>query len=415
MFRNRLYLAVVSGHFAVDTLNSLGAVLLAVLAVPLGLSNAQIGFALTLYLLSNSLSQPFFGWLSDRMASRAILLASMGLTWLALFFFVIALVPGWSVLLICFALAPLGSGLFHPIGTASAAAAMPRQANSATAVFFFCGQMGLALGPVLGGLLFRSAGSLGVLPLAALALIPAGLLFTARNMPFPLADEQRKTPRKSASGRSGHFGIATWVSLSVLAFITLVAVRSSIQTTFQAFLPKLFADRGWDPALYGLLAGTFMATAAIGNVIMGQIADRYGKRVATVLPLLLSIPAGLLCLLGSWIPLIFLGAALAGLLVGGQHSVLVVHAQQLLPTGQRFAAGLILGFTFASGAIGAWLIGLAADVYGLTLVLQITTWCALPAALLALTLPGHQADVAVDTYEPVRTDQIGDITETVVG
>jgi len=405
MLRSRLYLAVVGSHFAVDTLNSLGAVLLAVLAGPLLLSNAQIGFALTLYLLMNALSQPLFGWLADRMPNRAVLLASLGVAWLALFFGVVALVQNWIVLLLCFAIAPLGSGLFHPIGTASAAAAVPDRANSATAVFFFGGQMGLALGPMIGGLLLGRIGSLGVLPLAMLALIPAGLLFTVRNMPFPLPEIQPSPDDKQLSGPALKRGIARWLSVAVPAFMLLVAVRSSIQTAYQSFLPKLFDDRGWDPVIFGILAGTFMGAAAIGNIVMGSVADRLGLRAATVLPLLFSVPAGLLCLHVPWLPLIFLGAALAGFLVGGQHSVLVVHAQQLLPMGQRFAAGLILGFTFASGAFGAWLVGIAADWYSLPTVMQVVAWCGGIAALLALTLPGRQARPRQTSHEPVAGHQ----------
>jgi FSR family fosmidomycin resistance protein-like MFS transporter len=69
--------------------------------------------------------------------------------------------------------------------------------------------------------------------------------------------------------------------------------------------------------------------------------------------------------------------------------VLVVYAQQLLPVKQGFAAGLILGFTFASGAIGTWLVGLLADVVGLQTVMLGLTLLGLPVALLALTLPGR--------------------------
>lgn len=399
MFRNRLYVAVVSGHFAIDVLNSVGPVLLAVLAVPLGLSNAQIGFALTLYLLANSLSQPLFGWLADRVQQRSVLLAGLGVAWVALFFCAIAATQNWYLLLVCFSLAPLGSALFHPIGTASAAVAHPQRANSATAVFFFCGQMGLASGPVLGGLLLGTAGSLGVLPLALLALIPAGLLVWARNDAHWPVDDRRhttddgsgETPPQPPAGRSRRAGgVRRWMWVTVTTFMLLVAVRSSIQTSYQSFLPKLFADYGWEPALYGLLAGTFMGASAVGNVFMGSVADRFGARTATVVPLLLSVPAGLICLAAPGLVITFIACALAGLLVGGQHSILVVHAQHLLPTGRQFAAGLILGFTFASGAIGAWVVGIAADLYGLPRVMQIITVFGLVAALFALTLPGRQ-------------------------
>jgi FSR family fosmidomycin resistance protein-like MFS transporter len=60
-----------------------------------------------------------------------------------------------------------------------------------------------------------------------------------------------------------------------------------------------------------------------------------------------------------------------------------------LPARQGFAAGLILGFTFAAGGIGTWIGGLAADQFGLLPVMQTITALGIPAALLALTLPGR--------------------------
>jgi MFS transporter, FSR family, fosmidomycin resistance protein len=386
MRKNRMFLAVAGGHFAVDVLNSTGPVLLAVLKEPLGLSYAQIGTAITLYLLIGSLSQPLFGWLSDKAQGRSMLLAALGVAWMAVFFTLVALAPNWSLLLPFFLLAPLGSALFHPIGTAAAAAAVPERAASATSVFFFSGQVGLAIGPFLAGALAGFFGAPGLLPLTIFAIVPTLLLIVAAR------DEGRlhARARKAAPPRS----LAPWTFIGVsiiAAFIVLVAMRSSVQAVYQAYLPQLFQSRGWDPALFGLLAGVFMAAGAFGQMINGAMADRYGMRTAVVWPMLLSIPAGLICLLSPSVPLAFLGCALAGLLVGGQHSVLVVHAQRLLPVKQGFAAGLILGFTFASGAIGTWLAGQIADTAGLQSVMVWMTWLSLPAALLALTLPGRKA------------------------
>jgi FSR family fosmidomycin resistance protein-like MFS transporter len=378
IFRNRLFLAVVAGHFVVDILNSTGPVLLAVLAVPLGLSYGQIGLALTLYTLAGSLSQPPFGWLADRFPGRPVAFAGIGVAWMVICYGVVALARNWALLLPFFLLASLGSGLFHPIGTASAAAAHRSRAAGATALFFFCGQIGLALGPALGGLLFRAGGNLGILPLCVAALLPVGLLLTA-----PAA-----LPAPASAARAGEAAVRA-AGVATALFIILVALRSSIQAAYTAFLPTLFADRGWDAAAYGALAGTFMLTAAIGNLVTGELADRHGMRAVTVWPLLFSIPAGLICLWAPTPATAFVACGLAGLLIGGQHSVLVVHAQQLLPARQGFASGLILGFTFAAGGAGVWLGGLAADRFGLPAVMQAITLLGLPAALLALTLPGR--------------------------
>lgn len=379
-----MFVAVASGHFVVDVLNSVGAVLLAVLAVPLGLSNAQIGLALTIYLLVGSLSQPLFGWLSDKVPGRTMLLAAASVVWMAVFYALVAFAPTWELLLPVFLLAPLGSGLFHPIGAAGAALAAPDRPASATSFFFFFGQIGLAVGPFLAGSLAGAFGAVGIMPLAALALIPAGILLSA-------SGQERGIVRRTRSAASRPKRVWTTLAIAVVAgFVVLVAVRSSVQQVYMSFLPKLFSDRGWDPALYGLMAGVFMGAGAIGQVISGTIADRFGMRTAIVWPLLAGVPAGLLCLLTPSIPLAFVACAFTGLLIGGQHSVLVVHAQQLLPVKQGFAAGLILGFTFATGAIGTWFAGLTADRFDLTTVMVAMTLLGLPAALLAaLTLPGR--------------------------
>lgn len=384
MRRNRMFLAVTGGHFAVDVLNSSGAVLLAVLKDPLGLSYAQVGLALTIYTLVGSLSQPLFGWLSDRAQGRTMLLAAVSVVWMALFYTLVAFAPSWAWLLPVFLLAPLGSGLFHPIGTAAAAKAVPERAASATSIFFFSGQTGLAVGPFLAGALAGSFGAPGLLPLTALALIPAAMLLLATR------DEAGVVRR---SMRAAARPAREWTALAavlVAAFVVLVAVRSSIQAVWQAYLPQLFQSRGWAPALFGLMAGVFMAAGAVGQVVTGNIADRFGMRAAVFWPLLLGLPVALACLLTPSVWLAFVACAAAGFLIGGQHSVLVVHAQRLLPVKQGFAAGLILGFTFASGAVGTWFAGQAADSLGLQTVMVWVTVLSLPAALLALTLPGRQ-------------------------
>ncbi len=383
MYKSKIFRGVVSGHFAVDVLNSTGAVLLAVLKDPLGLSYAQIGTAITLYLLVGSLSQPVFGWLADKLPGRTMLLAAGSVVWMALFYSLVAFAPSWTWLLPAFLLAPLGSGLFHPIGASAAATSAPERAASATSTFFFFGQIGLAFGPFLAGALVGSFGAPGLLPLTALALIPAALLFLATG------EERSMVVRRMQSKVVQRQALTATAITLIVAFVALVAMRSSLQSIYQAYLPQLFQSRGWSPTLFGLMAGVFMGAGAVGQMLTGSFADRYGLRAAAVLPLLLGVPAGLLLLLTPSIWGAFAACAAFGLLVGGQHSVLVVHAQQLLPVKQGLAAGLILGFTFASGAIGTWFAGQLADSVGLDQVMIWATALGLPCALLALTLPGR--------------------------
>jgi len=80
-------------------------------------------------------------------------------------------------------------------------------------------------------------------------------------------------------------------------------------------------------------------------------------------------------------------AVVAGGLLGASHSILVVIAQDLLPLRKAFASGITLGFLFGVGAVATWSIGQLADVWGLTLLIQLGAGIGILSALLALFLP----------------------------
>jgi FSR family fosmidomycin resistance protein-like MFS transporter len=113
LFRNRLFLAVASGHFVIDVLNSIVPVLLAVLATSLSLTNGQIGLALTLFTFGGSLLQPLFGWLADRFRRRPTLLAGVGVAWMALWFLGITVAQTWWQMLACLLIGVQHTVLVH--------------------------------------------------------------------------------------------------------------------------------------------------------------------------------------------------------------------------------------------------------------------------------------------------------------
>ena len=62
--RKRAYLAATLTHFTVDVLNSSRTLVVALLAISLGLTNQQVGIALIVYNLGAALTQPLFGLLA---------------------------------------------------------------------------------------------------------------------------------------------------------------------------------------------------------------------------------------------------------------------------------------------------------------------------------------------------------------
>jgi FSR family fosmidomycin resistance protein-like MFS transporter len=156
------------------------------------------------------------------------------------------------------------------------------------------------------------------------------------------------------------------------------------------FLPKLFQDRGYAPGAYGAITSVFMGATAIGGLAGGLLADRWGRLRLIFWSLLLAVlPMYYYPVISE--PIIYPIVFLAGSLNGASFSVVVVLAQSLLPSRRAFASGLTLGAMFASGSLGSYLFGLAADVYPLSRVMQTNGVLCLLAALLSLYLQLHQS------------------------
>ncbi len=380
--RDRRFLAISLGHTTVDVFNALTPLVLTVLSVPLALSNADIGLIATLYSFGGSLSQPLFGYLADRFGGRW--LAVGGVVWLLLFFALAPLAPG-KLALVCIVLAALGSGAYHPQGASNAARSSLTHAATATAFFFLFGQAGLALGPAVGGKLMEWAGLRGLWAPTALGFLVVGLLVHTYGSN---GEEIGKTSRsESRSPKPEALRVAR---VTLVIFALMIFLRASVQAGTTTFLPKLFADRGVSPGTYGLLLSGFMLGSAGGGVLGGNLADRLGRKQVVVATLLLAVLPLLLYLRSEGLWLVWLLVMLAGGLYGASHSIIVVIAQSMLPGRQALASGLILGFMFTSGAVGAFLVGILADQIGLLAALNGLAGVSLAAGLLALGLPGEK-------------------------
>jgi FSR family fosmidomycin resistance protein-like MFS transporter len=411
--RDRLFWSVALGHMTNDIFMNIGPVSMVFIASLYSLDAVQLGLALGAREVVSALSQPLFGWLSDRVGGRW--LAPGGVIWLVIWLMVsFAMVPSghyWLVVL-PYALSSLGSGAFHPVAITHATAADPTRQAGNTAYFFLFGQTGLALGPALAGFLLDRSGKIlppganpfrpfFVLPLIAL---PA-LFLMVSNIPDHLTHTHEQPVERDAPAPAGQ--AARLVVGSVLLIAALLFLRSIANFSTVNFIPVLFERKGWSPTQYGLITSSFWIASAVSGVIMGQLADRFDRRLVIAVSLALAAPAMF------FLPLLdgasaFALAIAAGGFVGGPFSIIVVIAQGVIPLGKGLVTGLILGFAFFTGAVGNPLLGLLADGaqvslrlrevtiggIGLVRTFQVVAGMALLAGLLALLLPKREAEHA---------------------
>ena len=381
VLRERPFLAVSLTHFFVDVLNNGRTLLIALLAVSLGLTNAQVGIASLLYNVGNALSQPLFGWLADRIGARLLVIG--GLAWMIAFYAIASLAGDW-VALIALTIASIGSGAFHPTGTMVASRTSITYRSRVTALFFMAGQIGLFIGPVLAGVLLDGYGRPGyiLLPILALTAIASSWQWLVDAPRLPKAEAKPVNVPETAVPLPSQF----WQRVIVLSCTILASSTASIAII--TFTPILFTAQGYDQSLIGWMAGLIMMGSAVGGLVGGALGDRVpGKWVI------------LLGLAGSILPIYFFVSAatavqaglllLAGFFGGMPHTILVIMVQSLLPKQQAMASGIALGFMFFSGAVGSYFVGLIADNIGLAITLQGLAVLPLIALFIAVWLPNR--------------------------
>lgn len=368
------------GHFSIDVLNSSIAMILTYMAGRFDLSVSQIGFGAMVYTIFAAMTQPVFGALADRLRGRW--LAAVGVLWTAVFYFAAAWMPNYTAFLTCLVIGAWGSGAFHAAGMVNAnAAGGVRNPTTAMSIFFLFGQAGLAVGPIVAGLYLERVGLAGM-PYAALAVLPVvALMFMW--MRHPIVEEARVSAPVADDGNGARRHTAAFV---VTMFILLIALRSTTGQSFTTLLPKFYDDLGIAPSVYGQMLGVFAFCGALGTFAGGMMGDRYNRRMVIFVSTVLAAPF-CVALLQTTGWLFFVSAGIAGALLSIPHSIILVMAQQLLPTRKGMVGGLVLGFMFASGAVATWIAAFFADQYGLYAVLMAIAFLPLGAAFCAVMLP----------------------------
>ena len=413
--RTRQFWAVSLGHFALDTVMSSIPVLLAFISLyVLPLSAIQFGLIIGVMQLVGAVTQPLFGWLTDRIGGR--MTGAIGLGWTASML-LLALLASESGLLLLMAfviiIAALGSGAFHPVGMKYAAESHPPREASNMAWFFLFGQLGLAFGPALVGRLLNNAvpvssvfgatlgpGMAGLLqgqgtalPAAWAALLSLPCIFLLL-MYLPGRRAHKAAAAAVSSATNAANGKRAPLSLFVLLlFLVMVSLRSLGSPGVVSFIPLLFQQKGWTPAEYGLIASSFWVGSGLAGVFFGGLADRYDRRLVIAISMLCSAPTFFLLPVVDG-ALAFGLAILAGALSGASHGLIVVLAQGFLPASRAMASGAALGLVFGTGALGSAFIGWLAGNIGLGTSFQLVSGAIVLAGLLTLLLPAQQRPVA---------------------
>ena len=381
-----LLVAMTIAHAVVDTYATTVYPLLPFWQQKFGLTYGLAGLIAAVASLTGSVAQPIVGIVTDRgrdprWVALSVAIATIGIS-------LIGTMSAYPAFLAMVVVGGIGVAGFHPQGYKIVGSYAGKSSALATSWFLVGGNVGVALGPIVGTTLVLAFGTAGTLGLAPVGLLIAGYLWWA--VPRWTAEgggdtkpkaEPNPPPREIASLRwSRRVG-----ALGVL--VTLVAVRSTMSSSFNSYVPLYFVrEAGQTEEFASQVLSVMLMIGAGATLVGGHLADRYGRlRVLAVT--LAGVPftvAGFLSLpAASPIAIALLWASGALILAG--FSITVVLAQELWFERRALASGLIVGFAFGMGGLLVPGVGAVADAFGLrTALFAVGVLAMVPLALTGL-------------------------------
>jgi FSR family fosmidomycin resistance protein-like MFS transporter len=347
-----------AGHLCIDLCQGAVPALLPFLIVERHLSYAAAASLVLATSLASSVIQPLFGSLADRFAAPwfmpvGLLLAGLGLAGAGV------ATDFWQIVL-AMMISGAGVATFHPEAARWVNLVASQKRATAMSIFSVGGNLGFAIGPLLTTGLLLVFGLRG----AALLLVPLVIVSLALILSFPrlLTYHQRtvKSTEKTKPAEANAWGAFSLLTVAIIC-------RSIVFYGLNTFLPLYWIAVLHQSKSAGALALTMvLASGAIGTLISGHLADRYGRRVvvlagfALLTPLLLAF----VTLGAANVPLSLVLLLPIGLALFAPASVTIVMGQEYLPGYIGTASGVTLGLAVSVGGITTPLFGHIADLYG---------------------------------------------------
>lgn len=368
-------------HLVNDFLNGVLGAILPLLKVHFALSYTEIGILTMTSNVSSSLVQPLFGYLSDRKGSPWMLTLSP--LALALGLLYVPYAPSFLWLLPAVVLSGIGSAAFHPDASRAVFFAAGQKRGLAQSVFQVGGNSGMALSALALWFLGRpSVGLSGTMWFLLPSVLSCVLLTTLLRWFQGELIGYRKNKKTKVVAREGETS-----KLGLTLLVSIVTVRSWIVSGLTTFVPLYvihnFGVKTQNVWLYSFVLLMF---GAMGTLLGGPLADRFGQRNVIRLSMFISTPlAILLPYLPKSVVIIDLGCL--GFALLSTFAVTVVYGQEMLPGNIAMVSGLLIGFAGGIGGIGTMLMGHLADSYGLHRALEVIVWAMPVAALCTFGLP----------------------------
>lgn len=349
-------------HLLNDSLQAVIPAMFPILEKDLGLSFTQLGLIAFALNMVASVLQPVIGFASDKKPMPYALPLGMVFSFIGIAG--LAFAPEYWLILLSVIFLGFGSAVFHPEGSRVSYMAAGSRRGLSQSIYQVGGNSGQALAPLISAFILVPLGQKG----AALFLFVAalGIFVLSKISAWYKAQLERDKLEKVKKAVLSSLPPLTkkQVGTALTLLLLIIFARTFYITTITSFyIFHLMDNYGVTIQQGQMFIFLFLGIGAFGTFFGGPLADRIGRKRVIVLSLIVPIPLALVLPYVA-LPIVAVILSILGFFLMLSFSVMVVYAQELVPSRIGTMSGLTVGLAFGMGAIGAVAIGVLMDSIG---------------------------------------------------
>ena len=374
-----------TGHFSVDWAQGAIPALLPYFISSCNLSYQDAATLIFANMLLSSVSQPIFGYYSDKVSKPWF--APLGPVLCGLCLTLLAFTQNYWFIFLCSMFSGFGSSIYHPEAARMVNNIAGDRKGQALGTFSVGGNAGFAIGPMVAGACAYAFDIHGLVIFGIVNAIIAFILYHQMPHILALVNDANLAEKQAHPGEVLTNDWSAFGRLSVVIF-----VRSVGFTVCNTFIPLYWIHvLHTSPSTGSLALSILFSMGVVITFLGGVLADRFGFLRVLRGSMLIMIPSMFFLVNSTNLIAATLLLIPVAFSLFAAYSPIVVLGQTCLGKDVGFASGVALGLTTTIGGLISPIVGWGADQWGIPTALQCLWICAIIGAIFAFLIPVPKA------------------------
>ena len=346
-------------HFVIDLYPAFIVGIIPLIVLKFNLSIFQVSVMSAITLIANSLTQPLFGFLSDKNGMKNYM--TYGVLAAAVFLSLSAVVPNYYIILILLFLGNIGVSAFHPPSAAIGAQYQGKKKGFGNSIISLGGNAGYAAGSLFFILIIDKVG----IKYSPLAMIPGIIVAILLFKVLSAYKAQAKTLQtKSIVKNNSKFRLRKEKVLHIFLVWIASFSRDVLWVALLTFMPLYFSKHNVNIIHISIILLAFGLTGGLGGVFSSFFSDKLKRNVLIQIAYTVMVPMVFFIFKSNISISIFL-FILSGFFLISSIPLCISMSHEIFPRNLSLASSLVMGLSSGSAGITIMFFGRLADKIGI--------------------------------------------------